>query len=108
MEERIYSPYTGQVVAGRTTHPSAAVYDLHPRRAAQPPADQPQPDAHVPTAPFDGTGYGQWNPSASPADPHDADYDVDDGGDDFAYGDDGGDGVDDGPTTGEVPDNIIT
>jgi hypothetical protein len=101
-----YDRGSGRLISAGGTQRSSGTYDIH-QRAAQPPSDQPQPDVNRPRA-FDGPGYGgQWRPSDSPADPHDQPFDVDDGGDDFAYGDDGGDGVDDSPTTGPVPDNIV-
>jgi hypothetical protein len=96
-----YDPYSGQPVSAGTTQRSYGVYDVEPRRGAIPPSDQPQPDAHAPGA-FDGTAAGRWRPSDAPTDPHDADYDVDGGGDDVD-----GD-FNDGPTTADVPDNIVT
>jgi hypothetical protein len=90
MIERTYNPQTGAVVPSCGTQASQQIYDVRGQRAAQPPGDQPQPDAHVP-GPYQDQWFGKWSPSASPDDPHETPFEVGDGA----------------PETGPVPPNIV-
>ena len=76
---------------GGTPQRSAGIYGVEPRRA-EPPGDQPQPDANRPSVPFKGAeAWGSYDPSSSPDDSHNEPFEVGDGP----------------PSTGELPPNVI-
>ena len=100
MQEQVYGPPGG--VSRRGATPGVPTYRpaswVTGHRAAQPPNDQPQPDAHKPGALSSSEGWGDYDPSSPPQDPAFEDFTVVDDGDG------GGDGYQD---AAPVPPNVI-
>ena len=95
MESHFYSDIPPGGVSRRGATPSVPTYRpaswVTGHRAAEPPNDQPQPDAYKPDAFSGSEGWGDYDPSSSPIIPADEPFEHGDGP----------------PTTAPAPPNIV-